>query len=121
MLPNFYYQIHQEFVAILQQLQADAKHTEPDMLKLRQSFEDAQQFFGQQVVNLDTSAIDPRIASRVRSYHTEIDKQLRLLGVDIMFWQAARQPETANKRQTQITARIQTLIGYCEALLEAKS
>lgn len=120
MLPNFYDQSYQEFVAILQQLEANAKRHEVDALRLRQIFQEAQHFFGQRIMRLDASELEPRIESRVRSYHTEIDKQLRLLGVDLMFLQAARQPETASTRKTQVFARIQTLISYCDALLEAR-
>lgn len=120
MLPNFYYQNYQEFAAILQQLQANAKRNESDTGGLRQCFQEAQQFFQQRIVSLDAPELAPSIESRIRAYNTEIDKQLRLLGVDVMFLQAARQPETASARQEQVFTRIQMLLGYCDALL-AKS
>ncbi len=118
MLSNFHYQSYQEFAALLDQLQANASSAQPDVAELRQVFEQAQQLFRQQILTKDTSSLAASVASRVRSYNTEIDKQLRLLGVDISFLQAARQAATLIARKAQICTRIQTLINYCNGLLE---
>lgn len=117
MLSSFHYQSYQEFAAILDQLQASANSTQLDATKLRQLFQQAQQLFQQQIMTLDASVLEPSVASRVRSYQTEIDKQLKLLGIDVSFFQAARQPATITNRKAQICNRIQTLIDYCNVLL----
>ena len=117
MLPNLHYQRYQEFKQALEHLQQTASATGLDAPKLRQSFLEAQQFFVQQIVNLDGD-LEPDDEPRVRSYQTEMSKQLRLLGMDVMFLQAARQPETAASRQEQLSHRIQSLISYCDALLQ---
>lgn len=117
MLSNFHYQSYQKFAAILDQLQANANSAQLDAAKLRAMFQQAQQLFQQQIITLDTSTLEPGVASKVRSYHTEIDKQLKLLGIDVSFFQAARQPATITVRKAQICARIQTLIDYCNVLL----
>lgn len=118
MLPNLYYQRYQEFKQALEQLQQTAAGIELDARGLRQSSLEAQQFFQQQIVSLDAGDLEPALEPRVRSYQTEMSKQLRLLGMDVMFLQAARQPETAACRQEQLSHRIQTLISYCNALLK---
>ncbi|MUL35982.1 heterocyst frequency control protein PatD [Gloeocapsopsis dulcis] len=118
MLSNFHYQSYQEFAAILGQLQTNANSPQLDVVKLREVFQQAQRLFGQQIITLDLSDLAPSAASRVRSYHTELDKQLKLLGMDITFLQAARQPATVIARKEQICTRIQTLINYCNILLE---
>lgn len=120
MLPNLYYQRYQQFAQMLEGLQGAIAATPEDVQSLRQSFEAAQQFFGQQILSLDND-LDPADESKVRSYQTEISKQLQLLGVDVMFLQAARQQQTAIVRQNQIHSRLQTLIGYCNTVLLLQS
>lgn len=120
MLPNIYYQRYMQFAQMLEGLQGAAA-TPENTQSLRQSFDAAQKFFVQQIVSLDSNDLDPDDESRVRSYQTEISKQLQLLGVDVMFLQAARQQQTAIVRQNQIHSRLQTAIGYCNAVLLLQS
>lgn len=115
MLPNIYYQFYQEFAQLLEQLQTDT--LELDAPGLRQSFWRTQQFFQQQILNLDSDTLEPAIESKIRSYQTEISKQLQLLSMDVTFLQAARQPATAEARKTQLLQRLQTLTRYCSAVL----
>jgi hypothetical protein len=58
---------------------------------------------------------------RVRSVLVEIDKQMRLLKMDAMFLQTARQSETAQQRVNQLRDRLQLLKSYCDALLGSTS
>lgn len=118
MLPTLYYQRYQKFSGLLEQLQLSADTNQLDAQKLRQSFLTLQQFFQQQIVSLDSSLLDSSDAPRVRSYQTEISKQLNLLGVDMIFFQAARQPQTAQTRLMQISQRLQTLKSYCNTIME---
>lgn len=120
MLPNHHHQRYQEFSKALEQLQQTAADTQVDVPRLRQRFLEVQQFFQQQIVSLDAADLEPDTEPRVRSYQTEMSKQLQLLGMDVMFLQAARQPETAKGRQMQLSRRIQTLQSYCDALLQLK-
>lgn len=120
MLPNFYRQYYQEFQQALRLVQQTATATQVDAPQLQQNFRTAQQLFQQQILSLnlsDLAADEPR----VRSYQTEINKQLRLLEIDITFLQAARQPGTATSRQTQILQRVQNLLGYCDGILKLNS
>lgn len=121
MLPNLHYQCYVEFKQALEQLQQTARYDELDVSKLRQSYQKTQQLFQQQILNLDASDLNSVDEARVRSYHTEISKQLRLLSMDVVFLQAARQPVTVTDRQNQILQRIQTLIGYCDGILQLNS
>ncbi len=114
MLPNLHYQRYQEFKQALEQLQTAASRVYG--LESRH-FLETQQFFQQQIMSLDGD-LESADESRIRSYQTEMSKQLRLLGMDMTFLQAARQPETAQARQMQLHQRIQTLISYCDALLQ---
>ena len=118
MLPQFYRVRYQEFSQALESLQPTATPANLDRIALRQRFEQVQQLFHQQILCLDTDELDPADIPRVQSYLTEINKQMRLLGMDLTFLQAARQPATQKERLVQIGSRIQTLIGYCKAVLE---
>lgn len=117
MLPNLYYQCYQKLSELLKGLQQAAIASEMETPKLRQDVLAAQQYFQQQIASRDSQEIDPAIESRVRSLQTEISKQLNLLNMDVTFLQAARQPQTVQTRQQQISQRLQTLLGYCEAIL----
>jgi hypothetical protein len=118
MLPQFYRVRYQEFSQALEQLQQTAAPTNLDRIPLHQRFEQVQQLFHQQILCLDTDELAPADIPRVQSYLTEINKQMRLLGMDITFLQAARQSATKEERLVQIGSRIQTLIGYCQAVLK---
>jgi len=115
MLSQFH-QRYQEFFHLLEQLQTSS--TQLDKTKLRQSVQTAQQFFQQQIVTLDPQDLSPQEESQIRSYQTEISKQLQLVGMDVIFLQAARQQATTADRQMQLADRIQTLIRYCNTILE---
>lgn len=116
MLSQLFHQRYQEFFHLLEQLQSTS--TQLDKAKLKQSLHTAQQFFQQQIVTLDPQDLSPQEESKIRSYQTEISKQLQLVGMDVIFLQAARLQATAASRQMQLADRIQTLIRYCNAILE---
>ncbi|MBW4637608.1 MAG: heterocyst frequency control protein PatD [Gloeocapsa sp. UFS-A4-WI-NPMV-4B04] len=118
MLPNIHRQCYQKFSEVLQQLQQTGDRTPIDPLTLHNSFLEAQQFFQQQIVSLDAGDLEAGDESRVRSYQTEISKQLRLLGMDVKFLQAARQQETVKARQMQLLERLKMLQGYCDRILQ---
>lgn len=118
MLPILHYQRYQKFKQALEQLQQTNCGVQLDTPRLRQNFLEAQQFFQQQIVSLDAGDLDPDTQPRVRSYQTEMSKQLRLVGMDVVFLQAARQEETTKARHHSLGERIQTLISYCDAVLQ---
>lgn len=84
---------------------------------LRSLFNRLQTQFQQQVLTLDLSGLEGAIAAQVTSLHTEMAKQLRLLNMDLMFLQTARQPETVRQRTEQIGDRLRLLMRYCDAVL----
>ncbi len=118
MLPNLHRQCYQKFSEVLKQLQQTGDHTPIDPLTLHDSFLEAQKFFQQLIISLDAGDLEVGDESRVRSYQTEISKQLRLLGMDVMFLQAARQEETVKDRQMQLLERLKMLQGYCDRILQ---
>jgi hypothetical protein len=97
---------------LFRQLHSDAITNQLDAAQLRQRLAFLQEFFGQQIVPL------VELDSREQSYRTEMSKQLRLLEIDIMFFQGARQQSTTQARRQTIGDRLTTLIQYCDAILQ---
>ena len=119
MLPQAHRQRYQEFQRSLQQLKATVTQAKPSGEALKTAFQDLQQFFQGQIVPLGLEDLEhPGLEQRVQSYQTEMSKQLRLMGTDVMFLQAARQSTTFQQRQMQISDRLTMLIGYCDVLLQ---
>lgn len=118
MLPQNHYQRYHELKQALEQLQVNVAQSELESSDLIANFLQVQHFFLQQVINLSADLLSSALESRVRSYHTEIHKQLRLLGTDLTFLKTARQAHTMNQRRAQIGDRLQTLISYCNTLLQ---
>ncbi|MBW4517180.1 MAG: heterocyst frequency control protein PatD [Timaviella obliquedivisa GSE-PSE-MK23-08B] len=64
-----------------------------------------------------SSEVDEELGVKTQSYQTEIDKQLRLLSIDLMFLKSARQPATREQRWVMMGDRLHLLVVYCDALL----
>ncbi|HEY9849709.1 MAG TPA: heterocyst frequency control protein PatD [Leptolyngbyaceae cyanobacterium] len=117
MFPQNYRDRYQKFQEILEVLQQRSVEEPVDSVKLQNIFARVRQIFQSEIASLSGDDLDPPTASRMQSYLTEINKQLRLLEVDFTFLQAARQPATVKTRLAQINTRLQTLIGYSQAVL----
>ncbi|MBW4561436.1 MAG: heterocyst frequency control protein PatD [Mojavia pulchra JT2-VF2] len=103
---------YQALANLLEQLRSDATNTQLDATELRQRLASLHQFFQRQIVPLAD------VDSREQSYRTEISKQLRLLEIDVMFFQGARQASTVQARLQTICDRLTTLMQYCDAILQ---
>jgi hypothetical protein len=101
-------------MTFLGRLSLDVSVNELSVQELRQSIRILQQFFQEQIVPLDSDEWHER------SYRTEISKQLRLLDVDVLFLQGAKQKATIETRLKAISDRISILTGYCQAVLDGK-
>ncbi|OCR00848.1 hypothetical protein BCD67_24290 [Oscillatoriales cyanobacterium USR001] len=117
LFPNRH-QHYQEFKQLLQQSETVAKQDNVDRAAILAAFEEVQQFFTGKIMESESNGLDPPLSSLEQSYLTEMHKQLRLLAMDIKFWQASRMPATAEARKIAISDRIHTLIRYCNTLLQ---
>lgn len=111
---------YRELQQALDELKRTASQNNLDRAAVAAKYKKVQQFFANQIMAA-SSELDPRETHPEQPYLTEIHKQLRLLGTDVTFLQASRQPATAAARQTGAIARLETLIGYCSALLQKNS
>ena len=76
----------------------------------KDSYEQIQDFFLREMVNGNNGEITPQFLS----LQVEINKQLKMLGVDLTMLQSSRSEATWQKRHQQISDRLNTLQKYCE-------
>jgi hypothetical protein len=117
MLPNFHRQQYLEFSERIQHLYSQARASNLDLASFRQQVAGLQQFFRQQILPLSEEDIEETYASRVRSIRTEMNKQMRLLEMDVTFLRSAKQTATTQARLLAICDRLQTLIQYSQVIL----
>lgn len=118
MLPSAHRQPYEKLQQDLQHLKQVVEQSNLNGPMLQSAFLEVQQFFQLHIVSLEFEEKDTLAESHIQSYQTEINKQLRLLGMDVMFLQAARQSATAQQRQAQMGDRLDLVIRYCQTLLE---
>lgn len=119
MLPLLHQSGYQALQQQLEGLQATIADSPGEIVSLKSTVSAVQALFQTEILSLPIADLDPQLAQRLQSIHVEIDKQLRLLGMDVMFLQAARQTATVTQRQQQIRDRLNLLLRYCDALLGA--
>ena len=103
---------YQELATFIDELRTNVTTDKPNAEELRLNLTKLQTFFLQQIIPL----VDANYQEQ--SYKTEISKQLRLLEVDIMFLQGAKQLTTLQSRLKTIEERLDTLIRYCQAITQ---
>jgi len=117
MLPPSHAQIYQEFRLSLEELKDVLSQDTVDRSHLKSSVAKLQDFFQNQILTLDFTALDPNLEHQVQSVQVELDKQTKLLNLDANFFQAAKQPATVTQRLNQVCDRLTVLIRYCDLLL----
>ena len=109
----------QESLKEIQQTIAQLNHQpEGNQTALLAALSQVQELFKQEILTLNLDELPGERISSVQSYRTEMHKQMGLLATDVMFFQTARQSTTKQQRLSQIASRLETLIRYCDVLLE---
>lgn len=105
----------------LQQLQLavdpNTDDSSSEATDIQSAFKETQQQF-QQILTLNLDAEIANQMPQMQSLQTEINKQLRLFGIDIVFLQTARHSAKSQQRQTQMGDRLCLIMQYCDRLLE---
>jgi len=105
-----------QFVEQLSELQKSAQTAQVSGRSLQQQFLQAQQLYQTQL--LPTLMASPT-ADQFMAYQTEINRALRLLGMDVAFLQSAKNSVTLQKRQAQMQQQLQRLLEFCQGLQTA--
>lgn len=103
------------FIAGLETLLAGARQSGFEGRSLQKQFLATQQLYQQQLL---PTLVASAQASALVTYQTEINRSLRLLGMDVSFLQSAKNPMTQQKRQTQMQQRLKTLLEFSRGLLD---
>jgi len=112
--------LYLEQVRVLQQA-LDKSSWEQALLEptqLKQRIQAVKEIYTQYQWLSQSDIVEENLAQRFRSIVVEIDKQLRLLEIDGLFLQNARQAITQTQRREHIRDRLVLLNRYCEALLQ---
>jgi hypothetical protein len=117
LLPESHRDRYQEFCQRLSALEALVSQSERDRSAFKSAALDIQKFFQTQISSLDLEKLEADVAQRSYAVQVEMDKQLKLLNMDVMFLQAARRATTGDQRVQQVKERLKTLITYCQGLL----
>jgi hypothetical protein len=118
MLPSTHRQPYQKFQAVLQQMLDNAPDIDLQQTVLPENWQNLQGLFNNEIASLCADDLPSEYASRWQSVQTEFKRQMRLLETDVMLLKAARNRETLQTRVGGICDRFQTLIQYCEVLLQ---
>jgi hypothetical protein len=87
--------------------------------ELKISIGKAIELFESQILTQSLDDLADPIAAKMRSYLTESHRLLRLLPMDVMFIAAARNPPTYQQRLQAYQAKLDLLLQYCQAVIEA--
>ncbi len=112
MLPKFYLDRYQEFGQVVGQLQQLVSTPSLNPADFQAGCQQMQEIFQCQIASLTGEELADETVSLWQSSQTEIHRQLKLLETDWLFWQAARQPATAQKRQQAIAQRLAAIACY---------
>lgn len=106
-------QIHslQSFQNLVIELDRALHLAAPGCSELAQSLRSLQKLFQAEIQPIQSDHY------QTHSVLVEINKQMRLLNMDGMFLQTARQVETIETRIGQIRDRVQLLTNYCAVIL----
>lgn len=114
MLHKLHLQAYQSFEKTLLELQDLARASNPEPAALLKHFQQVRQVFDRQIMILSEDELEGAIASRWQSVRTEIHRALRLLEMDMLFLNSAKQTATARTRLDSLQARIEQIVGYCQ-------
>jgi hypothetical protein len=112
--------VSQDYVDLIQDLQSQletlqiaiASQVEPASALVKEwlrSHREIHDFFQTQIINTHLDVTPPYLSLQV-----EIDKQLKMLGVDLSMLQTARNPSTWQKRHQQARDRFVLIKKYCQ-------
>jgi hypothetical protein len=113
-----YRPFYQGLKLALEDLKATLAEDGLNIGELKLAVAELQDHFQSEIWPLGINSLDPSLGHQLQAVNVEIDKQLRLLTMDVMFLQASRQSTTIEQRQGQIRDRLTTLIRYCHALFQ---
>lgn len=117
---SLYFEKYHLLANLLTQMREElvSSQTNVDKQKLRQNLTSLKHFYLEEILSAKTDIVNDSSCRREQSYLTEISKQIRLLEMDITFFQGASQAVTLQTRLDSICERLNALLRYCDALTQ---
>jgi len=113
MLPTEQILMWQQLFTLLSNLPTDSTPS------LKVSISQALELFESEIITQDVDLLPDPIAGKMRSYLTESHRLLRLLPLDVMFIATARNPTKIEQRRQAYQDKLNLLLKYCQAAIEA--
>ena len=95
-----------------------SKNTDPDAAAVQRQAVQLQQQFQQILAAIAETDLTPAVEQRLRPHQTEAHRRLRLLGIEAMRLQAAKQAATVERQRSQIQAHTQALQQFIQAMAD---
>ena len=117
---SLYFEKYHLFTNLILQMREELVNSQTNVnkQKLRQTLISLKQFFLEEILSSQIDRSNDYSHVSEQSYLTEISKQMRLLEMDITFFQSARQPDTQQNRLNSICERLNLLLKYCDAFTQ---
>ena len=90
----------------------------PDAAAVQRQVAQLQQRFQQTLAAIAETDLTPAVEQRLRPHQTEAHRRLRLLGIEAMRLQAAKQVTTVERQRSQIQAHTQALQQFIQAMAD---
>ncbi len=118
MLLKFYHQSYEELLVKLLELQKLVMAEDTDMIAIKTIYGQIQTLFQEQILSVSLEELDVTVIPLLRSAQTEIYKNLRLLGTELLFLTSSRQRKTREQRLENVEGKVKELVGYCRGIIE---
>jgi hypothetical protein len=82
------------------------------------SYEAIRTYFDRELLVMATDDLSPGLAGKMRLYHTEIHRLLKLVHRDFLLWHSARQPLTKAQRRLDILAKLDMIMQFIQSMIE---
>ena len=121
MLPKSHQKKLNQWQDLLLDLRSQVKNSSEALTIKSSKGQELQKFFKKEILPLNNDLIEVSFQSVWQSFQTESYRSLRLLNTDIIFLTSSKSVATRQKRLSQIEARLEKMIGYCQSLLSSNS
>lgn len=114
-------QLTENFLTAISHVQAAIASNSGDRTASQSVFQSVsrlQQQYQEIIATFESIRIDPQVEQRIRPFLTEGHRRLRLAGVEAMRLQAAKQTATVEKQRSLITAHLDQLQKFAQAIAD---
>jgi hypothetical protein len=117
MIPTLHQKTYQKFQMVLQALREEIESPNSRVAAISEKFVQVQQVFQQEIMSLTSDELAEDEIARFVKVQTEMHRNIRLLGTDLMFLRSSKQATTSTQRSSTVRDRLNNLMGFCQVML----